>query len=181
MVEINSFARPVRVESIPRDGLAQMIEASPAERAAVAKLAGLPAIGRLAAELTLRPTGRGIIHVRGEVHAEVTQICVVSLEPFDATLNEPVDVRFAAPMGEAAGRRGPPITAAEAESLTIGDQDAPDPIIDGKIDLGALAVEFMILGLDPYPRKPGARFTAPSNAEGGDPPLASLGEEPKDN
>ena len=38
-------------------------------------------------------------------------------------------------------------------------EDAPDPIVDGKIDLGALAAEFMILGLDPYPRKPGVVLT----------------------
>ena len=37
----------------------------------------------------------------------------------------------------------------------MADEDEPDPIIDGKIDLGALAAEFFALGLDPYPRKPG--------------------------
>ena len=37
-------------------------------------------------------------------------------------------------------------------------------MIDGKIDLGALAAEFFALGLDPYPRKPGAEFVAPPEA-----------------
>jgi hypothetical protein len=181
MVENNSFTRPVRVESIPGEGLEQRIEASQAERAALARLDGLPAIGRLAAEFTLRRVGRGIIQVRGEVHAEVTQTCVVSLEPFDVTLNEPVDVRFAAPTGEGAGRRAPPITAAEVESFAIGDHEAADPIVDGKIDLGALAAEFMILGLDPYPRKPGVEFTPPSDEEARDAPFAKLGDGPKNN
>ena len=35
---------------------------------------------------------------------------------------------------------------------------SPIRVIDGKIDLGALAAEFFALGLDPYPRKPGAIF-----------------------
>ena len=35
----------------------------------------------------------------------------------------------------------------------------PDEIMDGQIDLGALAAEFLVLGLDPYPRKPGADFS----------------------
>ena len=146
----------------------------------MARLVGLPAIRRLAAEFTLRRAGSGIIQVRGEVHAQATQTCVVSLEPFDVTLNEPVDVRFAAPAGESAGRRAP-ITAAEAESFALGDQDAPDPIVDGKIDLGALAAEFMILGLDPYPRKPGVEFTPPSEKEGRDTPFAKLSDGPKNN
>ena len=177
MAENNPFARPVRVESIPREGLEQTIEASQAERAALAKRDGLPAIGRLAAEFSLRRVGRGMIRVRGEVHAAATQTCVVSLEPFDVTLDEPVDVRFAAPAGESVGGRAPPTTA--AESYAVGDEEAPDPIIDGKIDLGALAAEFMILALDPYPRKPGVEFAPPAAKDARDSPMAKLDDEPK--
>ena len=36
---------------------------------------------------------------------------------------------------------------------TLTFEDAPDPIVDGKVDLGALAAEFIALALDPYPRK----------------------------
>jgi uncharacterized metal-binding protein YceD (DUF177 family) len=165
MAESGPFARPVRVESISADGLTQAIEASEAERAALAKLNGLPGIARLTASFTLNRAGRGLIRVRGQVHAELTQACVVSLEPVEARLDEPVDVRFAVPAGESASRRGPPISAAEAESLSLDGEDAPDPVVDGKIDLGALAAEFMVLALDPYPRKPGADF-APPAAEG---------------
>ena len=40
------------------------------------------------------------------------------------------------------------------------DQEDPaDPIIDGKIDLGAITLEFLTLSLDLYPRKPGVHFT----------------------
>ena len=54
------------------------------------------------------------------------------------------------------------------------DDDEPDPIVDGKIDLGALAAEFLALGLDPYPRKPGAEFAAPVAEEDDDSPFAPL-------
>lgn len=30
--------------------------------------------------------------------------------------------------------------------------------MNGRIDLGALTAEFLALGLDPYPRKPGVDF-----------------------
>jgi uncharacterized metal-binding protein YceD (DUF177 family) len=161
MTEIGPFSRPVRADSIPKDGLQQAIEASETERDALAKLTGLEAVRRLAAKFTLSRGGRGAIGVRGEVHAEVTQTCVVSLEPFDVTLEESVDLRFAPPAGESPPRRRSSSPPEAAEPLPGIEEDAPDPIVDGKIDLGALAVEFMVLGLDPYPRKPGVDFAEP--------------------
>ena len=47
-------------------------------------------------------------------------------------------------------------------------------MIDGRIDLGALAAEFFALGLDPYPRKPGAEFVAPPEPAPPDSPFAAL-------
>jgi len=52
---------------------------------------------------------------------------------------------------------------------------------DRAVDLGALAIEFLVLGIDPYPRKAGAQFEAP--AEANDPtdhPFAVLGVLKKD-
>ncbi len=44
--------------------------------------------------------------------------------------------------------------------------DPPEPIVNGFIDLGQLAAEFLVLGLDPYPRKPGAEFVPPEVPRG---------------
>ncbi len=154
MTPTEPFSRPVRVDGLPKEGQTLTIEASPAEREALAALYGLPAIGRLSATLSLRRSGRGGVRVAGAVHGELTQVCVLTLEPFPAILDEEIDVRFAPRSGDEAGRR----PSREPETFSIADQDEPDPIIDGKIDLGALAAEFFALGLDPYPRKPGASF-----------------------
>jgi hypothetical protein len=158
MAEIGPFSRPVQVDSIPKDGLQQTIEASEAERDALAKLTGLEAVRGLTGEFMLIRGGRGTIEVRGEVRAEVTQTCIVSLDPFDVALEETVDVRFAPPAGEHTARRRSSSPPEKADPAMESEDDPPDPIVDGKIDLGALAVEFMILGLDPYPRKPGVDF-----------------------
>jgi hypothetical protein len=155
------FVRSVRVETVAEGGVEHIIEADEAERQALAQFVGLAAIKRLTAKLTLSRPGRGMIRVRGNVHAEVTQTCVVSLEPFDVALDEPIDLRFAAPAGESSSRRGAPIAAPAVDALAINDEDQPDPIVDGKIDIGALAAEFMVLALDPYPRKPGVDFDPP--------------------
>src|SRR5262249_62155601 len=52
--------------------------------------------------------------------------------------------------------------------------DEPAVLAGGVIALGAIAAEFLILGLDPYPRKPDAIFQA--SAVGEDPahPFAAL-------
>jgi hypothetical protein len=50
----------------------------------------------------------------------------------------------------------------------------PEPLVGGKVDLGAIATEFLILGLDPYPRKPGAVFDPPPEDRASDSPFAAL-------
>jgi hypothetical protein len=72
-------------------------------------------------------------------------------------VSAPVDVDFAPsrqPLGEPASRK---MTAVGAATFG-GPQDPADPIINGQIDLGALASEFLALNLDLYPRKPGVTF-----------------------
>ena len=50
----------------------------------------------------------------------------------------------------------------------------PEPLVDGKVDLGALATEFLMLGIDPYPRKAGAEFAPPKVEDAGEHPFAAL-------
>jgi hypothetical protein len=54
-----------------------------------------------------------------------------------------------------------------------GDEP-PDEITDGQIDLGALAAEFLMLGLDPYPRKPGADFSFEGDGQDRESPFGAL-------
>ena len=162
------FSRLVKVEALPRDGLTQKIEATPAERVALAADNDLADIAKLTAEFVIKRSGKGV-RVVGTVHAEVSQTCVVSLDPFPVTIDESIDVRFAQEARDRPGRAEPEVVALDAE-------DAPDPIVDGKVDLGALAAEFIALALDPYPRKPGVEF-APPPEEAPDPsPFDALGK-----
>jgi len=166
-----AFSRLVRVDALPKDGLRQVIEANPAERAALAALNGLPAIARLTADLRLTRAGRGGVRVHGEVLAEATQTCVVTLEPIEAIVREEIDVRFAPPAAVGAARN----PGAE-EIIAMTDADGPDPIVDGKIDLGALAAEFFALGLDPYPRKPGVAYDPQQEEQPESLPFSALGK-----
>jgi hypothetical protein len=51
---------------------------------------------------------------------------------------------------------------------------------NGTVDLALLTVEFLILGIDPYPRKPGATFQAPEAGQPGPHPFAALAALKKD-
>jgi len=159
------FSRSIKVDPMPRGGLEQAIEANPQERAALAALNGLPNIERLAAHFRVVKWGRGVA-VEGELTAHVTQTCVVSLEPFEIDIDEPIAVRFLPP--DAKPREASP------PAHDIEEEDAPDPLIDGRIDLGAIAAEFLTLALDPYPRKPGVAFEPPGEAPPPDSPFSRL-------
>ena len=175
MTEAGPFSRIARVDALPREGQTVTIEAAPAEREALASFLGLPAIAALTATLKLEPQGCGGARVTGSVHGECTQTCVVSLEPIPATVDEAVDVRFA-PKAAADSRSPGP---RETQTVSFEDDDEPDALIDGKIDLGALAAEFFALGLDPYPRKPGATFEEGAKSEPTDSPFAALAQRDK--
>jgi hypothetical protein len=176
MADEELFSRLVRVDALPREGQVITIEATLDEREKLASFYKLPAIAALTATLRLAPGGRGGARVTGSVHGELTQLCIVSLEPFPATVDEDVDVRFAR---ETAAKSGSTATE-EEQTFSLADEDEPDPVIDGKIDLGALAAEFFALGLDPYPRKPGAILDEErANSEPTDSPFAELGQRVK--
>jgi len=89
---------------------------------------------------------------------------VVTLEPLESDISEAVDLVFKPGVEEGAG----------AEMSLDSDAPEIEPLIDGVIDLGAVATEFLILGIDPYPRRPGAVFKAPSAGEPFAGPFAGL-------
>lgn len=174
------FSRPILVESVGEKGLRLNLEASAAECAALAELDGLAAISKLAIEAELTRRGDRVF-ARGRVKGVVAQTCVVTLEPFDAQVDEPFEVEYAPEaIAEAAYARAmAEIEAAPDRAAALAEQpDPPDPIVNGRIDLGQLAAEFLALGLDPYPRKPGAEF-APV-VEDSPSPFADLAKLKKD-
>lgn len=139
--------------------------ASAEERAAIAAEFGLLALDRLGITARLAREGAEGWRLEGEIIAEATQACVVTLEPVGATIREPFE-RSYRPMSDEE------IATFEAEALLdpFGD-DPPEPLGAG-IDLGAAALESLALGLDPYPRAPGATFAPQAATPPGADPLS---------
>lgn len=145
------------------------LDASAEVRAALAKPAGVDAVERLSAHFDLTLRGRDGLHVEGRVSATVRQACVVTLEPVVNEIDEAVDVDYAAPRAGAAKA-----AAADAIDVDATGPDEPEPLAGNAIDLGLLATEFLILGVDPYPRKPGVAFDAPQAGDAAANPFAAL-------
>ena len=149
------LSRVIEVSRIPVTGSAERIIADSTERALVAKRLGLPAVSSLTADLMLtRWHGEGV-KVAGRFDAEVEQVCVVTLDPFPATVSDTIERYFL-----------PNARAAEPEADI-------DSFADGVIELGEVVVESLSLALDPYPRKPGAEFHGVEDGPGSAEPVSS--------
>lgn len=176
------------VDTISSAGIKVTVEASEAERKAVAKLLSILSVERLHADLTATREGDRI-RVLGLVTAVARQACVVTLEPVTQELSEPVEVVFA-PREEAEAlmrKAGLPdeedidkldLNAIDMSAIDLdmlSNPDAlPEPIIDGSIDFGQIAYDTLAVGLEPYPRKPGVVFEPPAEPEGFGSPFGAL-------
>jgi len=144
-----SWRVPVAIAEVSEAGRHVHLDAPEPARHEIAALAGLRTLDSLTADFDVTHRGDGL-RVRGVVRARVGQTCVVTLDPLDNTVEEAVDVSFS-----------PSVSKSEADLALDLDPAAPEPVEPmrgGTLDLAAVAVEFVLLGLDPYPRKPGVAF-----------------------
>jgi uncharacterized metal-binding protein YceD (DUF177 family) len=155
---------PVRREDVPDTGLHLELEADEEGRARLAVLAGVLSVPQLGVIVDVTCHGEGL-RAAGRVTARVVQNCVVTLEPIENAVDEPFDVLFLPP--DVAG-------AAPAGSGPGAVDETHEALVDGAADLGSLATQFLLLGIDPYPRKPDAVFASPAADRAADSPFASL-------
>jgi uncharacterized metal-binding protein YceD (DUF177 family) len=144
------FSRLVDVGEVKRTPFRAHLKADEATCAAIAARFQILAVERFEADIALRRTPIGLIHLQGSIDADVVQECVVTLEPLSSTIRETFEVYYSetAPDEQPGG------------DLTMDDEVWPDPIVDGKIDIGEAATEHLGLSLDPYPRREGVEFEA---------------------
>lgn len=144
---------PVTVAQIPDGGLHRELDADEAQRKAMAEISGVREVISAHASLDVMPKSGGRFHVTGHVRARVGQTCVVTLDPIETELDEPIDQMFAP------SEQIPALSdLVDDTGEGANDIDPPEPIEGGTIDLGRLATDALFLGIDPYPRKPDAVF-----------------------
>jgi len=151
----------VALEDIPETGMHFEIDAPEPARSEIVHLASVEELPRLSAVFDLSRRGASV-RVTGQVSARVGQTCVVTLEPIENDIEEQVDLMFSSAS-----------TGALQTDTKDGDEP-PEPLVDGKLDLGAIATEFLLLGIDPYPRKAGVEFAPLMADDGSAKPFAAL-------
>ncbi len=160
----------IDVTDLPDEGLAITFEADADTRRRLAKHAGILSVEALTAVGEVRPFDGGV-EVRLRLNAEVTQACVVTLVPVAGKIDETILRRYIAILGNPEGEEG-----AGTVEIGLGDEDPPEPLEDEEpIDLGPVVTEHFVLGLNPYPRAPGAEMPAEVVSEAGNvSPFAAL-------
>jgi len=143
--------RPITPERITPHGTDLVIEATAAECQALADRMLLPGIRAVTCRFHLVAADDASVMAFGHLTAVVVQTCVVSLDEFEATVEERFKIRFV-PSGQET------------------DDDDPESIdeipYEGRlIDIGEAVAEQLGLALDPYPRKPGAELPSELGTE----------------
>lgn len=143
------YSVPVRLHQV-RAGEERRLEPDEAARRRIAAALDLASLDNFVADVTLATSGQTGWKLSGRVVADAVQSCGLTLEPLPVH----IDTRFSISLTEA-------VTTETDEIDITMDDDTPDLIEEGQIDLGQYAVEQLALRLDPFPRKPGAEFVQP--------------------
>jgi uncharacterized metal-binding protein YceD (DUF177 family) len=139
------LSRTLRVDDI-RDGASGEIAVTKAEMSAIARMLALVALEGLSFTYRLDHGGGGRLRLTGRLRANVTQTCVVSLDPVEASLDVPVEVEFW------------PAALIEELERSAEEEDWPEAVVDGRIDLGPVIYETLATALEPYPKREGVSF-----------------------
>lgn len=138
------------------------IIASDSERAGIAAFLGIAGLEAMRFDYRLEPLRNGRFALTGRLSAKLTQLCVVSLDPVEETIEEEASLECW-PEDQIETVATPD---AEVEIPSL-DEDAPVPIAANGVDIGALAAEILASAINPYPRKQDAAFEwTPPQAEG---------------
>ena len=141
------FSRPIDVRQA--EGKAAHLEASEAERRALAARFDLVAIERLEADITLDRKDR-VVEAQGTLSADIVQSCAVSAEDLSVAVREKVRFRFVPEARHA--------TPDEEVELDADDCDEIE-YAGSQFDLGEAVAQSLALAIDPFLTGPQADET----------------------
>lgn len=134
-------------------------EASDDIREKLAKHLDVDAVDSVKAKFLLsQPKGSHAVKVEGTVKAKLKQTCVITLEPLRVNIKEDFEAYYAdysqaTPFAKAKKNL---YSKYGMDEIPIMEEDEePEPMRDGKIDLGELAMQYLSLAINPYPHKEG--------------------------
>lgn len=145
----------IKADDIPLEGKSVDISPDSAQMPLIAQRLGISSLNSLQASLFLSKSKGGVmVHVTGTLSAEIVQTCVVTLDPLRNRIEEQFEAWFAdqehVVLFEKAKRAA--LTKHEMMDLPIlEEQEDPEPLEDGKINVAELVVQYLCLAINPYP------------------------------
>lgn len=156
------WSHAFKAEDVDRKPVLVEISAPESAYSALCSRLGLISIDSLKAKLTLvRNDVNKVIHIQGQILAEVQQKCVVTAESVAEVVDDTFEAWFAEPSNAVSftkAKRDRTSTPENNEHPMLEEEEDPEEIIDGKIDLGELVIQYLSLSLNPYPKKEGAEY-----------------------
>ena len=147
----------------------------PADKAAIlSKRLGLHSINSLSADLVLErnPVNKTIC-IKGIIHADIHQKCIVTTDPAHEIIEDEFEAWFSDPNSAVSfvkAKRERMSRKEKNDQPVMEETDDPEPIVDGKIDVGELIVQHLSLSLNPYPRLDGAQYKGKGDGALGEAP-----------
>ncbi len=144
------FSRIIALDANTTD-LEGRIEAKPSERERLGAFYRINELASLTLDYRFDPLPSGCYRLTGDLRAELTQLCGVTLEPVEEVIRENVSLEFWPEQRIAR-------EDFHSEPEDVLESDPPEPIVNGRIDLGHLAAEIFATAINPYPRKQDVAF-----------------------
>ncbi|MFM2422247.1 MAG: hypothetical protein RL291_777 [Pseudomonadota bacterium] len=151
------------ISEISDNGRERRRTATDAQRKALAETLDLVDVAQLQSTYRIKPLSRARFHIEGTVTAQVTQTCVVTLEPVPGSVDENFALEFWPDTDL------PDAPTGEVEIAHVLDIEG---YARGALPIGRIVYETFAAGLDPNPRAQGAAFDwrdpkAGADSEGG--------------
>lgn len=170
-----SFSYKINVAHLSAKPLLVSLEADDRERQILAERWGVSSVEAVTAKLEVSRWKREGVRIKGTVEAHITQSCIVTLDPVASQIVETIEALFV-PEGSRLSR----VQTSDTGEMIVDavGPDAPETFHGETIDLAEICEQFIVLSIDPYPRREGAEMppdlNGPSADEERESPFASL-------
>lgn len=149
-------------EALGREPATLKIAPDESQTRTIVKRLAIDGLEGLEARITLRRnTGNMVIHVQGIITAKAFQKCIITLAPLEIDIEAPFEAWYAdssQTLSFTKAKRERDIERDNIEQPILDEAEDPEPVVDGRIDLGELVVQHLSLNIDPYPRAIGASY-----------------------
>lgn len=137
---------PIKLSEIHGKQCKKIITATKDECQKLAQRFGLIKVEKFTADIdiSILPSF-SVVSVEGKFSAVVVQECVISLQKFSANIMGSYNCKYSSDNDT---------TCHENLDIDVMAEDPPEPIVDGKFDIGIILTEQFGLELNPFPRNP---------------------------